>query len=78
MTDPDQPGRNALLGGVFLGVAGLILLRIAGPTRLLALIFLSGGAFYLSRTDPKRLTAVLVVVALGFGYLAVTYSDRLT
>ena len=35
----------------------------------LAIVF-AGGAFHLNRVDPKRLTAVLVVLVVGFGWLA--------
>ena len=53
-------------------------LRFVGPVRVLAIVFLGMGVFYLNRTDPKRLTAVLIVVGLGLAWLAYrTASQRL-
>lgn len=73
---PSTP--NAVTGGALIGIGGLILLRVVGPARLLSLLFLAAGAFYLNRTDPKRLTAVLIVVGVGLGWVAYrTASQRL-
>lgn len=61
-----------------IALAGIILLRFVGPARLLAIVFLGVGAFYLNRTDPKRMTAVLIVVGGGLAWLAYrTASTRL-
>ncbi len=62
--------RRALTGGALVAVGLLILLRLAGPARLLAIVFLAGGAFHLNRVDPKRLTAVVIVIVVGFAWLA--------
>ncbi|MFN8099260.1 MAG: hypothetical protein U0Q21_13345 [Dermatophilaceae bacterium] len=71
MPSPATPEtRRALTGGALVAIGLLILLRLAGPARLLAIVFLAGGAFHLNRVDPKRLTAVLVVLVVGFGWLA--------
>ena len=66
--------RNAITGGALLAVTGLILIRAVGPVRLLSV--LAGGAFYLNRTDPKRLTAVLLVVVGGLAWVAYQTASR--
>ena len=43
---------------------------------LLSVLFLAGGAFYLNRTDPKRLTAVLLVVVGGLAWVAYQTASR--
>lgn len=68
--------RNAITGGALLAVAGLILIRAVGPVRLLSVLFLAGGAFYLNRTDPKRLTAVLLVVVGGLAWVVYQTASR--
>ncbi|GAA1803914.1 MAG: hypothetical protein LCH77_15210 [Actinobacteria bacterium] len=69
---------NAVIGGALVAVAGIMLLRFVGPARLFSIVFLALGAFYLNRTDPKRLTAVLIVVVGGLAWLAYrTASQRL-
>lgn len=69
---------NAVIGGALVAVAGIMLLRFVGPARLVSIVFLALGAFYLNRTDPKRLTAVLIVVVGGLAWLAYrTASQRL-
>ena len=59
-----------------LGLGIFVLIRVAGPARLLAIVFLLAGAFSLNKTDPKRLTAIAIVLVVGYGWLAYTYLNR--
>ncbi len=78
MSERPPSTTNALVGGALIATAGIIVLRFVGPVRVLAIVFLGMGVFYLNRTDPKRLTAVLIVVGLGLAWLAYrTASQRL-
>ncbi|MEI2776771.1 MAG: hypothetical protein V9G19_12560 [Tetrasphaera sp.] len=62
--------RRSLAGGALVALGLLGLLRLAGPARLAAILALGLGAFYLNKTDPRRLAAILAVVAIGFGFAA--------
>lgn len=74
---PEHPSmRRSVAGGALVAVGLLILIRLAGPIRLLAVVFLVLGAYSLNKTDPKRLTAIAAVLVLGFGYLAYVNFDR--
>ena len=68
MSERPPSTTNALVGGALIATAGIIVLRFVGPVRVLAIVFLGMGVFYLNRTDPKRLTAVLIVVGLGLAW----------
>lgn len=72
-TSPDA-GRNAVIGGVLVGLGLVALVRLVGPLRLIGIAAIVAGAFHLNRTDPKRLTAVLVVLVVGLGVLAYLYA----
>lgn len=76
MAEPPADLRRSLLGASLVAAGLITLIRLAGPARIVSILLLAAGAFYLNRTDPKRLTAIVVVVAVGFGWLAYRAWER--
>lgn len=70
MAEKSTDLRRSLAGVLLVAVAVVALLRLAGPARLVAVLALAAGAFYLNRADPKRLAAILVVIAFGLAWAA--------
>ncbi|CCI54494.1 MAG: hypothetical protein LKG20_07765 [Tetrasphaera jenkinsii] len=70
--------RRALLGGVLAAAGLFVLFRVAGPARLVAIALVAAGAFHLNKTDPKRLTAVMVVLVGMFAWFAYRAWQRTT
>ncbi|MBK6886948.1 MAG: hypothetical protein IPH03_11235 [Tetrasphaera sp.] len=70
MAESGPEVRRAVIGGALVSIGLFLLLRMAGPGKLLALLFIAAGAVYLNKVDPARLTAVLVVIVVGFGWAA--------